>query len=89
MYYREVFMISLRLPEELEIKLNEVSQVENVSKSTVIKNALSKYFDDFESKTSPFDLGKDLFGKYGSGSTDLSKTYKLKIKEKLGEKHSH
>jgi len=36
----------------------------------------------------PFELGKDLFGKYGSNKA-LSENYKIKIKEKLHEKHTH
>jgi len=37
----------------------------------------------------PYLLGKDLFGRYGSGKGDLSKTYKTKLKDKIGEKISN
>ncbi len=82
-------MISLRLPEELEIELNKISKLENISKSTLIKNALYKYLKERDVKTCPYDLGKDLFGNYGSGSSDLSKNYKAILKDRLNEKHSH
>ena len=50
-------MISLRLPEELEIELNKISKLENISKSTLIKNALYKYLKERDAKTCPYDLG--------------------------------
>ena len=82
-------MISLRLPEDIEIKLNEISQIEKTSKSSIIKKALDRYIKDFEKKTTPYNLGKDLFGKYGNGDKNSSKNYKSELKGKLREKHSH
>lgn len=81
-------MISLRLSTELEHKLNKISKTDNISKSEIIKRALVLYFEDNDKKYSPYDLGKDLFGKYGSGSGTLSKEYKNILKEKLHEKYS-
>ncbi len=37
-------------------------------------------------KKTPFELGKQIFGKYSS-DTDLSETYKTKLKGKLEAKH--
>jgi len=37
----------------------------------------------------PYQLGKDLFGKYGSGKGNLSQDYKKILKEKLREKYAH
>lgn len=82
-------MISLRLPRELEIKLTEISQIEKTSKSSLIKKAIGQYIQEYEAQSSPFELGKDLFGKYGSGNSDLSRNYKSKLKDKLRAKHSH
>lgn len=39
-------------------------------------------------KNSPYELGKALFGKYGSGKNNLSKDYKKPLKGKLHEKYS-
>ena len=38
-------------------------------------------------KPSPWELGKDLFGKYSSGKGNLSKDRKKILKQKLLEKH--
>lgn len=82
-------MISLRLNNELEDKLNQIAKSEKLSKSEVIKRALLFYYDDYQKNHSPYDLGKDLFGKYGSNTGNLSQNYKRILKEKLSEKHSH
>jgi len=82
-------MISLRLTQELEQKINKLSKAEKTSKSDIIKRALDFYFKDYQKKQNPYELGKDLFGKYGSANGNLSKDYKNILKEKLREKHSH
>ena len=82
-------MVSLRLPIKIEKQLNEISENEHLSKSAIIKDALNMFFNDYYQKTTPYDLGKDLFGKYGSKKGNLSVDYKKLIKGKLNEKFSH
>jgi hypothetical protein len=82
-------MVSLRLPIKIEKQLNEISENEHLSKSAIIKDALNMFFNDYYQKTTPYDLGKDLFGKYGSKKGNLSVDYKKLIKGKLHEKFSH
>ena len=81
-------MISLRLSDDLDEKLNQISKNEKISKSEVVKRALVLYFDDYQKKHSAYDLGTDLFGKYGSGNGSLSQNYKQILKGKLREKHN-
>jgi predicted DNA-binding protein len=81
-------MISLRLSSDLDDKLNQIAKSEKSSKSEIVKRALVQYFDDYKKKHSPYELGSDLFGKYGSGDGTLSQNYKKILKEKLHEKHS-
>jgi hypothetical protein len=82
-------MTSIRLPSDIEKKLNQVSRAERITKSELIKIALKRYFDYYFNKTTPFELGRDLFGKYGSGNGGLSKNYKKILKEKINAKFSH
>lgn len=85
-------MISVRLEHDLENKLSLVSRQHHTSKSQIIKEALSLYFETLaqESQTkSSYELGEALFGKYGSQETTLSTTYKQKIKEKIYAKNAH
>ena len=82
-------MISLRLPKELEEKLESMSKKEQLTKSDMIREALEIYLVDKEKSKQPYKLGEDLFGKYGSGDGKLSKEYKKKVKEKIHGKMSH
>lgn len=82
-------MISLRLPKDLEERLESVSKKERITKSDVIREALEKYLVDMDKTTHPFELGEDLFGKYGSSDGKLSKEYKKRVREKIHEKISH
>jgi len=86
--YGEVVMISLRLSNDMEQKLNRVSKLEKTSKSEIIKKALLMYFEKFANSQSPYELGKDLFGRHGSGNENLSRDYKKILKGKLREKHT-
>ena len=81
-------MISLRLSNDLDEKLNQIAKDEKISKSELVKRALVLYFEDYQKTHSPYDLGSDLFGKYGSGNGNLSQNYKNILKGKLREKHS-
>ncbi|HOA08353.1 MAG TPA: CopG family transcriptional regulator [Spirochaetota bacterium] len=81
-------MLSIRLSSEIESKLDQISKTENKPKSEIIKSALDLYFKKYHEVTSPYELGKDLFGKAGSGQSNSSKDYKSILKGKLREKHS-
>ena len=81
-------MLSIRLSSEIESTLDQISKTENISKSEIIKSALDLYFKKYHEVTSPYELGKDLFGIAGSGRSNSSKDYKSILKGKLREKHS-
>ena len=82
-------MTTVRLNDEMEKKLAILTELEKKTKSELIKKAIFEYYENHTQKKSPYDLGKDLFGKYGSNEKDLSEKYKTKIMEKLNEKYSH
>lgn len=82
-------MISIRLSKEMEEKINFLAEQENLTKSEIIKAALEKYFENYENKLSPYQLGKEFFGKYGSNQGNLSTNYKRRVREKIHEKMPH
>lgn len=82
-------MLNVRISDEMEKKLKKYSMDQGVSKSDIVKEALVQYFSKKEASNSPFLLGADLFGQEGSGNANASQSYKIRLKEKLGEKHSH
>jgi len=81
-------MTTVRLGDDIENKLTILTEIEKSSKSEVIKKAIAEYYDSHYQEQTPFELGEKLFGKYGS-DRNLSTKYKSKLKEMLGEKHSH
>jgi RHH-type rel operon transcriptional repressor/antitoxin RelB len=84
MYYKEHnIMISLRLGKELEQTLERVALRQGLSKSELVRRCLQRYLDDAASPPTPWDLGKDLFGKYASGRKDLSQRRKELVREKI------
>ncbi|MEO9873130.1 CopG family ribbon-helix-helix protein [Ekhidna sp.] len=82
-------MLNVRLDEATDRKLAEYSKQMNSSKSSIVKEALSMYFNKEQSKQLPYVLGHDLFGTDKSSNSDNSLTYKSKLKSKLHEKHAH
>jgi len=78
-------MFSVRLDDELDKKIRALSKKTKATKSEIVREALTEYLEAREAKDKPFDLGQDLFGRFGSGKGDLSTTYKKRIREKLNE----
>jgi Arc/MetJ-type ribon-helix-helix transcriptional regulator len=81
-------MTTVRLPADIEQKLELVSSAKHVTKSELIKEALELLFSREEREKDSFELGEERFGRYGSGRTDLSTNYKLLLKEKISAKSS-
>jgi predicted transcriptional regulator len=82
-------MMTVRLPEELEQRVQRVAMTENRTKTQVIHQALEVYLQAHETQKTAYDLGEDLFGQHGSGSGRLSTHYKQQLKEKLHAKYAH
>lgn len=82
-------MLNVRLNKEEEENLHRYCDLNKVSKTQVVKEALATYFTRSKSEESVYELGEGLFGTVGSGDSDRSSTYKSKLKQKLREKHTH
>jgi predicted DNA-binding protein len=81
-------MTTVRLPIDIEQKLDSLSRAKHKSKTELIKEALVLFFHQEESEKDSYELGQDYFGKYGSGNGSLSVKYKKLIKEKLNAKYN-
>jgi len=82
-------MVTVRLPDQMEAQLQTLTEIENSTKTDIIRNALAEYLEKHLSEKTAYELGKDLFGRHGSGDTDRSATYKERVKKIIHEKHSH
>lgn len=81
-------MTTVRLNDDIDNKLSVLIELERATKTEIIKKAIVEYYEQHFSEKTPYEVGKDLFGKYGD-NVDLSQTYKTKLKEKLNAKHTH
>ena len=82
-------MLSIRISEELQTLLNHAVDIKKMTKSQIINEALINWLEENDKNITAWDAGKHLFGKYYSGESNNSMDYKKKLKESLGEKHSH
>ena len=78
-------MITIRLPDELENQLLLATEIEQKTKTEIVKAALAEYFERHLQEKSAYELGRDV----SSGERDLSTTYKKRLKKRLDEKYSH
>jgi metal-responsive CopG/Arc/MetJ family transcriptional regulator len=78
-------MITLRLDSELEQNINKIAHKMGVTKSELIRKSITAFIEKIE-HPSPWELGRDLFGKYASGKDNLSQDRKSIIKEKIRAK---
>jgi RHH-type transcriptional regulator, rel operon repressor / antitoxin RelB len=62
--------LTVKLDPELERALAKRSAEKGVSKSVVVKRALTEYLA--KETPSAYEVGKDLFGRFSSGEGDLS-----------------
>ncbi len=77
--------ISIHIDKALEKTLRQQLLQYGRPLSEFIREKLSRE----ETAPNPYELGKDLFGRYGSGRDDLSTNRKALLQEKLRAKHRH
>jgi predicted DNA-binding protein len=88
--YAQAQITTARLPLDTRNKLLVLSRTKHKTKSDIIKESLDMYYAQAEAEIDSFTLGEPYFGKYSSGESDLSTTYKERIREKLrARQHSH
>ncbi len=78
--------ISLRLDATIEAQLNQQASQRGLSKSELIRELINDYLNTLQCNKTPWELGKEYFGKEGSSCEDLSTNYKAILKEKLNAK---
>ncbi len=81
-------MISLRISEELERRLDQAARAESKSRSEVIKDSIYYYLDRLENRPTAYQLGEKYFGLFASGRGDLSVNHRSIIAERIRKKHS-
>jgi len=88
--YAQAQITTARLPLDTRNKLLVLSRTKNKTKSDIIKESLDMYYAQAEGELDSYTLGEPYFGKYSSGESNLSTTYKERIREKLrARQNSH
>jgi len=81
-------MVSLRLDTKLEQELERTAASLGVSKSEFIRKVLVEKLKEERNLRTPWEMGKSVFGKFGSGSSNRSTDRKKILKNKLSAKKS-
>lgn len=81
-------MTTVRLPIELEQKLDSLSRTKHKSKTELIKEALECLFSQEETEKDSYELGIEYFGRYGSGDGNLSANFRKILKGKMNAKYN-
>jgi hypothetical protein len=79
--------VSIRLGAELEERLARASRKLRVSKTEVIRRSLEAYLTQVEPARTPYELGEGLFAADDSPGSDVSTSFKRRLKRKLRAKH--
>ena len=79
-------MVSLRLSKQLEQWLARAARLAGVTKSEFVRQCIEDRKQSDESRPTAYELGKDLFGKYGSGRGDLARNSEQIVKEIIRDK---
>ena len=80
--------VSLRLDKQLEKKLSSAAEAKGISKSALLRRCLEEYLAAEAKKPTAWEAGKHLFGKHGSGRTDLSENGEEILRERFrGQKN--
>ena len=79
-------MMTLRIDEDLEQKIEHASENLGISKSELLRRSVQEFLAGI-GKPDPWEAGRDVFGKYRSGRHDLSTNRKTIIRNLLSRKH--
>lgn len=75
--------ITIRLDPELQEAVDRVAQAQGLTRSELVRECLQHYLEQQQKRPTPWELGKDLFGKHASGRSDLAVNRKAILREKM------
>lgn len=79
-------VISLRLSRDLEKQLRRAAARAGLTKSAYLRKCLENELTSAQPGATAYELGKDLFGKYSSGRSDLVENAEQIVREKIHAK---
>ncbi|HXZ46905.1 MAG TPA: hypothetical protein VEH02_09290 [Pseudolabrys sp.] len=84
----EAKVISLRVSSSVAQALERAARARRTSKSRIILESLKVALDQPRVERSSFEIGKDLFGRHGSGRRNTARRHRKLYREYVSEKHA-
>lgn len=84
----EAKIISLRVSSAVAQALERAARAQRTTKSRIILDSLKNTLEQSKEERSSFEIGKDLFGRYGSGRRDTARRHRELYREHVSEKHA-
>lgn len=78
-------MLTVRLDSELEAEVKNIAKNMRISKSELVRKSVVEFIKHID-KPSPWQLGKDVFGKYASDNNNLAQDRKKLVRAKISAK---
>jgi predicted transcriptional regulator len=78
---------TVRLPKKIDDRLMTLAKTRKTTKSAIVTESLKVYLDNHLSESTPFEIGKQWFGRYQSGKGNLAERHEAILKERLHEKN--
>jgi predicted DNA-binding protein len=79
-------MLSVRLDPKTEQALERSAHLKGLTKSQFLRNLIDQVLAEESRRATPWQLGNERFGRFGSGSSDRSTRRKIVLREKLNAK---
>jgi hypothetical protein len=73
--------VTVRLDEETEAKVRRLIEQKGGSLSAFVRAAIAEKLEREAAKPTPYELRKHLFGRYGSGRSDLGSNSEQILRE--------
>jgi len=83
--------MTIRMPDEYEAKIREISEKTGLRKSDIARLALKKFLEEFdrqELQERPFKRARDLVGVVSSGIYDLGANHRRHVLNRIQEQKS-
>jgi len=75
-------MLTVRLDNELETEIKNIAKNMHISKSELVRKSVVEFIKQVD-KPSPWQLGKEVFGKYASDNSTLAEDRKKLVRAKI------
>ena len=81
-------IVTMRVTPREAADIERLAKALGLTRSDVLKRGLAALRQQLQEKQSSYDLGKDLFGRHGSGRKDTSTRRRARYKEMVRAKHA-